>query len=597
MLTRLLPLGALLPLALVLPRLCRETPAEPLAPNRPLAACFPERTLVLVESPGLAELLERGLADPFVQKVLSSGLAARLEEQAGAAPAELLEVLDGYLGRPALPALASLTRHGAALGLSVGRGGLQWALLFAGDDAGLLQEVRKEAFERLEAQYQAPDAFAKPHLSIQGADAWRLGEEVLIATRGALLAASNDERLLEEVLERAGEADAKGLTDLPAYAAALALRKEAQAAPLVLAWADLKRLGTLADLGERDGLRRLRAWPGTPAVQLLLGPWVAAMGSASAWTLCAELAGPELFVRLRAADAAAPGPLDPEGAPPLPPALAQDSDDLVQALLHRDLADAFLRRTELFPTDAIPAFAKAESDLALFFGGGDLAEDVLARVSPWMRVVVRPASFDPDAVPENPLPAAAVVLVLDEPDVLGPMLTSAFQTLFGILNVDRAQNAKPGFLLGMEQVGGVTLSTARLPKPGPEDGVDLAYNLVPACAFSGELFVLATHRSLARELCAEISASATKAAADPKAGEWMLLDGSGLAAVLAENEETLAVQDSLKKGTSIEEARAEQRVLQALVAGLGRVRVGLSRDEGGDVELRLSLNAAEGSSR
>src|SRR5262249_18584238 len=157
-------------------------------------------------------------------------------------------------------------------------------------------------------------------------------------------------------------------------------------------------------------------------------------------------------------------------------------------------------RVDLFPADELPGFAKASSQLALFFGGRDFSEAILPHVSPWMTVVARPVEFDAKAKPEIPLPAAAVVLHVDQPDELGPVLVSAFQTAIGLINVDRAQKGLDALMLQLELVDDVQVTSAHFLAPHAGDGVDLRYNLAPACAMVGSALVVGTHSALVSQI-------------------------------------------------------------------------------------------------
>lgn len=595
MLVRLLPLGALLllPAALRFSTLpgapnAPATIGAPLAPDRALASIFPERTLMLVEAPGLAPLLERGLDDPFVARVLAGEVDQLLRARTGSSAKELLARADAAAGQPLLPALAALASRGAAFGLGFAGDHVTWTLALHGDDPAEVRALLDAAFKRLAQRFGVAGAFDEPHLRLAGADAWRVGDELVVAVQGSLLALGNDEATLTDVLKLAADPGAAGLTARKSYGEA---QLPGKAAPLLSAFVDLERLELLASLGGDTGMAELRAWPRMPAVQLLFGPAVAALGTARALGVRLDLSGERLDLAVAAAGVAPPGPLETDGAHPLPPAPRPHAGDVSRALVYRDLAGAFAHRAELFPPDAIAAFGKAEGDLALFFGGADLVKDVLAHISPWMRVVVRRAEFEAGSAPENPLPAAALVVALDDPETLGPRLTSAFQTLISILNVERAQQGHTAFLLGLESIGKCTLTTARLPRPGPEDGVDISYNLAPACAWVGGAFIVSTHFDLARELAAELQGEA--ASSSEAKVEGLHLAGPAAARFVLENEETLALRNSLEKGQTLEAARADIDTLRALLTALGDVEVEVRRPSAERVEVAVSLRKAE----
>ena len=151
---------------------------------------------------------------------------------------------------------------------------------------------------------------------------------------------------------------------------------------------------------------------------------------------------------------------------------------MASALLYRDFAGLLQNRVELFPAEALPSMAELMTNFALFFGGRDLGDEVLPGLSPWVRIVARPVEFDPGREPELPLPAAVAVARLQDATVDGERFVTAFQTLIGIINVEQAQQAQPMLQLRLGREGAVDVTSARFHTPGPEEGVDMRYNLL-----------------------------------------------------------------------------------------------------------------------
>ncbi|MEM7305695.1 MAG: hypothetical protein AAF682_03440 [Planctomycetota bacterium] len=593
MLDRMLPLGALVLLPftarLLEPPALAQEAAPPVPAQRPLATLLPERTLVAIEAPGLAALLDEGLEHPLMHALAEGGPGQLFAAETGSTPAEMLAAADAYLGQPLLPVLAELSRNGAALGLGLGGGELSWALLLHAADEGILRASLEDAFGRLEQQFDAPGAFDKPHRRVAGADVWGLGDDVQLAARGALFVASNHEATLEDVLDLAAQPDAKGLTARESYRDAFA---HTASAPLLRAWVDVERMEMLAELtgGGGNAMKKLRAFPRTPEAQLLLGPGVASLGTADVFAAEVDVRGMRLDLRVSGIGAEEAEPLAVDAKRALPPALRPHDDDCGSLLAYRDFAAAFTRRAELFDADRMPGFAKAEADLSLFFGGADFAEDVLPGISPWMRVIARRPAYDAGTVPEIPLPGALALLKLEDADTMGPRLMSAFQTFIGAINLDRAQKGEASFLLALEAVEGVQVTGAHLPKPGPEDGVDAEYNLAPGCAVVGDTLLLATHVSLVRDAVRELSAGATASDSDPV--EHLTLDGAALARLIEDNRSLLVMQNALEEGNSMEAAEAEIEALRMLVATVTNARMAASRPQPDRTLFELSLDLA-----
>jgi hypothetical protein len=236
----------------------------------------------------------------------------------------------------------------------------------------------------------------------------------------------------------------------------------------------------------------------------------------------------------------------------------------------------------------LPGFSKASNDLAPFFGGRDLGEDVLPSLDPWLRVIARPVAFDDGALPEIPLPAAAIIARVRDPERMGPTLVSAFQTMIGIVNVDRAQKGLDSLMMQFEMAGGAQVTSARFLTPGEHDGVDLRYNLVPACALVGDAFVVGTHRNLVADLAEELArgpsgVSTTRA-------ERLVLSAPALANALEANFDALVMNAVLKEGKTSERAEADLRGVLAILGLLDRARIEVRYPDESRVSLALKVD-------
>jgi hypothetical protein len=409
--------------------------------------------------------------------------------------------------------------------------------------------------------------------------------EAFVARREALLVLGNDEELVQETLRLAAAPGGLGLLGAPAFAAQRAARAGENA---LWAWLDLSALEPFAD----EGLRELRAANRTPAAQGFLGAGLGALLSAR--TLSAALSlrdGHALVLRLRGGEAQRLEDLAPLARAGAAPAELR-GESLAEALLYRDYGRFVARRAELFPAETLAQFAEAVTNGALFFEGQDLGEDVLPRLSPWIRLVVRELEFAPERRPEIPLPGAAAVAVLDD-EREGERWTAAFQTLVAILNVDQAQKGGRGMRLQLGREGDVEISAARLPTPGPGDGVDLRYSLEPALAVVGRHLVLGTHETLVRALVRELAGASPVAAASAR--ETLALDARGWRGALARNAEALVAQKMLAEGRGRAAAEEEVRGLGLVLEALEGAGVELSGADPSAPELVLELRLARAS--
>jgi hypothetical protein len=575
---RLLPLAALALLSIFRPWPRGEAPA-PLAADRELASLVPERCLVYLDGSGLRPVLEQGLEHPFVRALQRSALGSGWLEEQALSPAQALARADAWLGESALRAAAELGERGLGLGFDPAT---QKTLLLAlGRDAETVARHLGLAFDALERQFGWPGGLDAPHRSWSGAEVWILGEAV-IARREALLVLGNDAELVAEALELAADPDGRGLLDRTGFGAHHDARPPAAA---LWAWLELAALEPHAD----QGFRELRTANRTPAVQALLGARIGALLCARALSATLVLEGEHgLELRLRAHEAptvAELAPLARTGAVPAEVA----GEGLGQALVYRDYARYFTLRSELFPTESLPAFGEAITNGALFFEGQDLGEEVLARVSPWIRLVARELDFAAGRRPEIPLPGAALVAVLDD-ERGAEQWTAAFQTLVSIVNVDQAQKGGKSMRLQLEREGEIEISTARFVTPAAGDGVDVRYNLEPSLAVVGRHLVLGTHAALVRELVHEL-VGATPGTA-PGARETLDLDARGWRAALEHNFEVLVSNTMLEDGLTRAEAEREIGGLRRALASFESAHLELGGTDPATTEFVLELRLA-----
>lgn len=580
---RLLPLFAFLALSFFWPRAPIEE-GPPLAPDRPLASLLPASCLVYLEGCGLQPLLELGLGHPFVQALGRTALGADLVARLPHSPEESLHQAEEWLGRPPLPLLASLARHGAAFGFDPESRKTVLVLRGAGE-----AEVARQltcVFDAIERQIGVPGAFDRPQRRKEGADIWSLGE-ACIARRGDLLVLGNGTRLMEDVLQLAADPSGRGLLERLGFEEQ---RAATRSDTTVWAWIDMAGLEPFAD----PGFRGLREASRNPAAQGLLGAEIAAALSARTLSAGLSLEHPgALHVEFRAFEAPTATDLAPSARAGVAP-VEIHGPNLASALLYRDYSRFFTRRQELFPPAALPSFAEALTNAALFFEGRDLGEEVLTELSPWIRIVVRRPHYGEGRAPAIPLPALAVLACLEhEQD--GEQWIAAFQTIISVLNVDQAQKGKRSLRLVLEREGEISLSVARFATPEAGDGVDLRYNLEPALAVVGRHLVVGTHVSLVREIVRSLGDGSP--AAHHSGPETLEIDGSGWRAILEANLEFLVARKILEDGLEPGAARSEIEGLRRVLDSIESVRAEVSGTTPTAPELHLELRFAPGSPR
>jgi hypothetical protein len=571
----LLPLAAFALLAFLRPWQ-QEEPSQPFARSRALATLVPERCAVFLEAPGAHALFEQGLDHPLAGVLRESPIGAFWLSTHPRAVDAALARAEEWLGTPVLPLLATVTARGLAFGFDPAT--KKSVLVAVGDDSAAVERALSATLDALERQFDAPGFLDRPNARWHGADVWWLGEDGVIARRDELVVLGNDRELLRESLKLAADPLAQGMSARPGFAEQ---RRVCPSDATLWAWLELAAIEPFGD----DGYRALRTANRAPAVQGLFGAEIGALVSARAlsFTLKASEEGLELHARAHeAARVDALVPLARAGEVPA----SISGENVLDALVYRDYARFVGERATLFSPEVQGEFAEAVTNSALFFEGQDLGTEVLAHLSPWLRLVARPVEFAPERRPEIPLPALAVIGVVDDAPA-GETWITAFQTLLALLNVEHAQKGEPSMRLQLTSQDGCEISTARYPTPATGEGVDARYNLEPAVALAGRHLVLGTHVALVRELVHELARAEPRAAEKPR--EELQLDATGLGVFLQSNREAWIANEMLTKGKTGDAASSEFEVLRLALASFAGLRIEVDAHDPAAPEVRLAL--------
>lgn len=566
-----------------------ESPFDP-------ARLIPASAALYVEAPHLGEFLARRGDDPFARTLGASPLGAVIEEGMDEEGRANLAKLAEILGGSTPDGLAHLTARGAGLGLTFRRGKPAYVACARASDEVWLTATLDRALEQVARQAGIDASALAPQDDIDGARAWYLGQ-LALAQRGDLLVLASSPGLLRDALDRDAGDEPESLAASAAFGAAHATRA---ADALAWAWMDVAALRALGEKGtqgetapraegDERPLAGLLDMAQDPGAHYLLGTPLARIASASTWTLAARVDGAALDIALRADGVVVPAALAPSGAPRALPAPADPGSECFELVVHRDLAAVYAQRAELFRAEAVPQVAQSFADVSLLFGGVDVAEEILPKLGPWLRIVGRPARFEPDRTPAIELPAAALLVELSEPEITAPRILAAFQTTIGVMNADRAQRRQQPLLLMLQREGDVEISVARPLAPRAGEGVDIVHNLAPACAQVGTLLILGTHESLVRELVRDLASGRAPRAVR---GERLMLRGPAVATYLTKNLDALVANDMLEKGHTAEEAAARMNALVSLAGTVERLELTTAAPAEHAVELRARVQLA-----
>ncbi len=577
------------------------------SPSFDPARLIPASAMVYVEAPHLGEFLGRRGDEPFACALGASPLGALIEEGLDAEARKNLANLAEILGGSTADGLAHLAARGAGFGVTFRRGKPAFVACVRASDEAWLTAAIDRALELVVRESGIDASALEPNDENEGARTWYLGP-LALAQRGDLLVLASSPGWLRDALDRDAGEEPESLAGSAPFVAARGARATDA---LVWAWMDVAALRSLNPKGsaEAQGSAEEKAPPADgdeapladliamgqdPGAHYLLGTPLARIAGASTWTLSARVEGSAFDIALRADGLTVPANLEPTGAPRALPAPADPGAECFDLVVHRDLSAIYQQRAELFRPEEVPQIARGFADLSLLFGGVDVAEELLPKLGPWLRVVGRPARFDANRTPEIELPAAALLVDLDDPETTAPQILAAFQTTVGVLNADRAQKRQQPLLLSVAREGDVEISVARPLAPRAGEGIDIVHNLVPACAHVGRTLILGTHESLVRELVQDLTAK--RAPSDMRGdvrGERLLLRGPAVATYLVKNLDALVANNMLEKGHTAEEAQARTDALVTLTRTVERLELTTTTPIEHALELRARVQLTE----
>ncbi|MFT7665558.1 MAG: hypothetical protein ACI87A_003797 [Planctomycetota bacterium] len=551
-----------------------------------LVQLLPSQTVMWLEAPGFGALLKAGAGSDLMRALGANESVKALLQLAEPSLEDLIRQGTDILDTPLLERLASVLGKGGLLGVFPYRDKLSWLLVTHGEEESEVRESLRRALTFAGKQAGFPHAFKNSHDTIEGADVWYLGDKLCIAQRGAFMLACESSALLPQLLSRA--------SDVLGERSARLDRGGQSVLSLSLNFEAVRQLDT--EVPGFKGLKQLQLWPDVasqPAIQFLFGPMLAALGHSQ--TMKAELFLESTNLRLAlhatgidSEPIASLMPSADEQTALIPPA-PRVTDHAAELLVYRDLDALFRQRADIFPPGVLPAFAKAISDLTPFIGGLDFTEEFLPGLSPWIRVVVQPVEFDEGLRPSQPLPGACLLLEMSNAERIGGSLVAGFQSAVSIVSIERAQQAKTPLLLGIELVDGVAMSRAHYLAPGEGEGIDMEYNLVPACAVVGNTFVFGTHKALVAQVVRGLVAGELNSIGDRSGSEHLTIPGELLVSALVNNLDALVMNKVLEEGVSRADAQSELEVALGLLELLKELRLDIESPKTGRVEMGFVL--------
>ena len=556
-----------------------------------LRAAAPPTTVVWFETGALEPILREGFAHPLWKLVLSEPLLVSGMERSGFDLMDRVDAVQALIGRSPFELAHQLASGGVAAGFSnLAPGSEAPFLLLQGNDMGEMEEAI-DTVETLLRGFQlaaTPSALERRALGGSVQRSWRIRERG--KEQDGLCAAWTVEGTL--IITKEWD-DLAAWCNRPKEASPIARAYSAMEAPCTaFAWFDVDRLA------EQVPLQDLRAMAADPGVHFLLGPAIAYAGQGDAVSMALTVQREEIGLSLRA-DGVDPGKgkaLFP--AERVEPGLVQEGS-VANAQLHRDIHFLLEHRTDLFPPRTQPEFAEALGNLALLVGGPDALDDLVASVHPDLQLQAATFEFPADTAPDVALPSLNVLISLDDAELNGGRLTSAFQAAVALTNVEAAMQGDEALRLGLGMAHGVTVTTAKLPPPPAGSSVDLRFNFEPGCAVLDDTFVFGTrHEAVAQFIGAKNETAATPVAQAPwNPAPWITVDslrvsGPALSDLLLEQRDLLVMRAVLEDGKAEARAGAEADILIKLAQQVDEVLYSSGWCPTGDSERSLRADLA-----
>ena len=256
----------------------------------------------------------------------------------------------------------------------------------------------------------------------------------------------------------------------------------------------------------------------------------------------------------------------------------------------RDFSSMWKNAPDLFDEGVNAKFAEAESQLTTLFAGRNFRDDILANLEPGMQIVVTRQQYaDGSPVPAVKLPAGAIVVKMKNAPETSRMFKITFQSLVGFLNITGGMNGLSPLEQNFDKVGSGTVYSAEYlpPKDGNNKEAAIHYNASPTVAVVGDKFIIATSKTLAKELADIIQKDSS-----PVSGvnTTLKVDGQVVRQMLVDNRSSLVAQNMLQKGHGQELAEKEFDALLKAMLGLESSSLQLlSKDKTLQVSLELKL--------
>ncbi|HVR73763.1 MAG TPA: hypothetical protein VMT52_05500 [Planctomycetota bacterium] len=390
------------------------------------------------------------------------------------------------------------------------------------------------------------------------------GDKVSLVSAGSVLAISNSMGAVESVLDLASGKSTRSVSRSPGY------RKAAGAflaRSIVIAAVRPQFLPNFKVPEKADNALG----------SLVAGGWLGAIGSSEFLAASLGLEGGSLELKVSSFGpdgAQEAGAKDryrsfyPEVIPDRVEERLRKRGVLAFTRITRDLAQWWGDREDLITPGAVGGLIEFAQVMSLAFGGRNFQDEVLPELGSTILLVARNQEYK--GMAEKPAPAIpgfAVIFQLKNAKEFGEDMETAFQSIIGLINFDRAQKKKEGGMtmrLKPEKVGDVSLYTVVLKSLGKEEKPGIEHNFTPSLAVVGSRVVLGSSGELTKVLIEELTAlgdprpaSAGKTTPRGGAADVIQVDARAALSILSANKDVLVANSMLKEGKTKNEAEGE----------------------------------------
>jgi hypothetical protein len=560
--------------------------AEPAAWS-PAAAVSPD-AYVVVEVHKPRAVLDR-LFDPRVVQAVTSHpeYQRRQGEQDFIQAKNLVQYFEQRFNTDLHGLMGKLTGGGMTLAIGPEQ---QTLLIVEAEDAQVLKDVHDFILfiARNEAEKQGQPERVKS-AEYRGVTGWSLAPKQSHAILGNRLLLTNHPQSLMAAIDRIQDSSQPNFASLPRYQQARQAFAQPPVASVFARMDVLKQLPKVQAALDQES---------NPLATLLLAPLMQTLQQANWLAVGLDVDGMTFSLSLatdgRPADADVPSGFA-HAAPPAGGALPNLSvpGQIAALSFYRDLHRFYAAKDDLFPqrTSGLIFF---ENMMGIFFTGRDLTNEVLAELTPEMRLVVATQQYAAEVgTPQPQLPGFALVFRMRRPENFALVAEEAWQKALGLINFTRGQQAEPGLILDRPTHGGVKYTLAYFAPPAEDARTpsDVRFNFQPAIAMPGDYLILSSTDALAQDL---IDALRREGDAGPAAlaGKHSLveLNGDALAALLQANREALIRQNMVEKGHSREQAESEIGMLLAIVDSIAHVKLAAGDEAAKQLSIELKLD-------